>query len=82
MRMPEPDQAILARRAEIARALAEIVPGEGVIVEEDELRAYESDGLTAYRQLPMIAVLPETTDQVCRILNRGFFLSPPKTPRS
>ncbi len=68
MRMPEPDRAILARRAEIARALNAIVPGEGVIVEEDELRAYESDGLTAYRQLPMIAVLPETTDQVSAIL--------------
>ncbi len=68
MRMPEPDQAILARRTEIARALGAIVPGEGVILEEDELRAYESDGLTAYRQLPMIAVLPETTDQVSRIL--------------
>ncbi len=68
MRMPEPDRAILARRAEIARALGAIVPGEGVILEEDELRAYESDGLTAYRQLPMIAVLPETTDQVRRIL--------------
>ena len=68
MRMPEPDQAILDRRAEIARALGAIVPGEGVIVEEDELRAYESDGLTAYRQLPMIAVLPETTAQVSAIL--------------
>ncbi len=68
MRMPEPDQAILARRAEIAQALSAIVPGEGVIVAEDELRAYESDGLTAYRQIPMIAVLPETTAQVSRIL--------------
>lgn len=68
MRMPEPDSEILARRAEIAEALRAIVPGEGVIVAEDELRAYESDGLTAYRQIPMIAVLPETTEQVSRIL--------------
>ena len=68
MRMPEPDQAVLARRAEIAAALSAIVPGEGVIVDDDELKVYESDGLTAYRQLPMIAVLPETTEQVSRIL--------------
>ena len=68
MRMPEPDSEVLARRAEIAEALRAIVPGEGVIVAEDELRAYESDGLTAYRQIPMIAVLPETTEQVSRIL--------------
>ncbi|MGC1849431.1 MAG: FAD-linked oxidase C-terminal domain-containing protein, partial [Pseudolabrys sp.] len=33
-----------------------------------ELRPYESDGLTAYRQLPMVVVLPETTDQVAEIL--------------
>ncbi len=68
MRMPEPDASIIARRAEIADVLRRIVPGEGVIVAEAELRAYESDGLTAYRQPPMIVVLPETTDQVSRIL--------------
>jgi glycolate oxidase len=68
MHMPEPDREVIAKRVEIARRLAEIVPGEGVIVDDDELRAYETDGLTAYRQPPMIVVLPETTDQVSRIL--------------
>ena len=60
MRMPEPDAALIARRAEIAAALRRIVPGEGVIVAEDERRAYESDGLTAYRQPPLVVVLPST----------------------
>jgi glycolate oxidase len=68
MKMPEPDATVLARRHEIARALGAIVPGEGVIADRDELTAYESDGLTAYRQRPLIAVLPETVDQVARIL--------------
>ena len=68
MRMPDPDQGVISRRAEIVRALRRIVPGEGVIADEDELRAYESDGLTAYRQPPLIAVLPETTAQVSQIL--------------
>jgi len=68
MQMPKPDDAILARREEIVAAMRAIVSGEGVIVDEDELRAYECDGLTAYRQLPLIVVLPETTDQVSRIL--------------
>ncbi len=68
MRMPEPEQGIIARRAEIVRALRGIVPGEGVIDDTDALRAYESDGLTAYRQVPMIAVLPSTTEQVSRVL--------------
>src|SRR3954470_22553805 len=67
-RMPEIDQAVLARRAEIVRDLSAIVPGEGVISGEREMRPYESDGLTAYRQLPFLVVLPDTTDQVSRVL--------------
>src|SRR5215472_14246734 len=68
MRMPEPDAGVIARRAEIAAALREIVPGEGVIAEEDARRPYESDGLTAYRTLPLLVVLPSTTEQVARVL--------------
>jgi glycolate oxidase len=67
LRMPAPDAAVLARRAEIAAALRTIV-ADGVIDETASLRAYESDGLTAYRQPPMLAVLPETTAQVAAIL--------------
>jgi glycolate oxidase len=66
--MPEPDRAVLGRRAEIVKALRRIVPGEGVIDHERELRAFESDGLTAYRQPPMVAVLPETTAQVVEVM--------------
>jgi glycolate oxidase len=66
--MPEPDQAVLARRDRIVRALSSIVPGEGVIASERAMRPYESDGLTAYRSLPMVVVLPATTEQVARVL--------------
>jgi glycolate oxidase len=66
--MPEPDAAVLARRASIVAALSAIVPGEGVIASEQAMRPYESDGLTAYRALPMVVVLPETTEQVSRVL--------------
>jgi glycolate oxidase len=66
--MPPPDQTVLARRLEIIAALRAIVPGAGVIESHDLLKAYESDGLTAYRQVPMVVVLPETVDQVSRIL--------------
>ena len=68
VRMPEPDGAVLERRERIVAALRTIVPGEGVIAAERELRPYESDGLTAYRQLPMVVVLPETTQQVAEVL--------------
>ena len=66
--MPAPDQSVLARRDRIVSGLRAIVPGEGVIAAEREMRPYESDGLTAYRQLPMVVVLPETTEQVSRVL--------------
>lgn len=68
MQMPEPDQDVLARRSEIVAALREIVPGEGVIADERGMKPYESDGLTAYRTLPMIVVLPETVEQVADVL--------------
>src|SRR3954449_3488435 len=66
--MPEPDGRVLARRDRIVAALSSIVPGEGVISTEREMRPYESDGLTAYRQLPFLVVLPERTEQVSRVL--------------
>ncbi|WP_242390406.1 FAD-linked oxidase C-terminal domain-containing protein [Polymorphum gilvum] len=68
MAMPVPDATVIARRDEIVTALKAIVPGEGVIADEIEMRPYETDGLTAYRQMPLIVVLPETVDQVARIL--------------
>ena len=66
--MPTPDGDILARRSEIVAALKEIVPGEGVISDEAEMKVYESDGLTAYRQVPFVVVLPRTTAEVAAIL--------------
>src|SRR5258708_2397012 len=68
MEMPAPDQAVIARRDEIAAALRQIVPGEGVIVSEPERRAYESDGLTAYHQPPLVVVLPSTVAEVAAVL--------------
>src|SRR4249920_110343 len=68
VRMPELDAEILGRRDRIVAALRSIVPGEGVIAGEREMRPYETDGLTAYRQLPMVVVLPETTQQVAEVL--------------
>jgi len=68
MQMPEPDRGAIARREEIAAALRRILPGESVIDDADGCRAYESDGLTAYRQPPLLVALPATTADVCAIL--------------
>ncbi|MGO4840169.1 FAD-binding protein, partial [Rhizobiaceae sp. 2RAB30] len=66
--MPKPDADTLARRDEIVADMRIIVPGEGVVDAVTAMRAFETDGLTAYRQLPLCVVLPETVAQVSRIL--------------
>ncbi len=68
IRMPVPNQAVLERRDRIVTALRFIVPGEGVIASEAAMRPYETDAFTAYRTLPLVVVLPDTVDQVCRVL--------------
>jgi len=66
--MPAQDTRVLKRRREIVRALRTLVPAEGVIDTEREMGPYQSDGLTAYRQPPMVVVLPHTADQVAAVL--------------
>jgi len=79
--MPPVDPGILARRETILAELRRIVPGEGVVASERELRAYESDGLTAYRQTPLAVVLPETVEQVSRIARYCHDEGIPLVPR-
>jgi glycolate oxidase len=68
MLMPEANGRIIGRRSEIAAAMRRIVPGHNVVDHTDELRVYESDALMAYKQSPLLVVLPETAQQVADIL--------------
>ncbi len=68
MDMPLPDAAVIGRKAAIVSELRAIVPGEGVVADPSQLKVYESDGLTAYRTVPLAVVLPETTTQVAGVL--------------
>src|ERR1700732_4372200 len=70
--IPPSDQALLGRRDAIVAALRAIVPGEGVIDSAAEMVPYESDGLLAYRQPPMVVVLPDTSEQVSQVLKYCF----------
>src|ERR1017187_8800404 len=65
---PGPNAAGRGGGERIVAALPTIVPGEGVIASEREMKPYETDGLTAYHQPPMVVVLPETTEQVKQVL--------------
>ena len=71
----------LSRQSEVARALREILPARAVLFDEEDTRPYECDGLTAYRQLPMVVALPETEEQVRDVLALCSRLKVPVVPR-
>ncbi len=70
IRQPSPKPDVLARRDSIVAGLRALLPATGVIAEPLRLKPYETDGLTAYKQVPLAVVLPETTEQVAAVL--GF----------
>ena len=65
----------------LARKLRRIVPHDSVLVEEEDLRPYECDGLSAYHQLPLLVVLPETIEQVQDIMRLCNHLKVPVVAR-
>jgi glycolate oxidase len=65
----------------VVAALRAFLPERALLHEEEDTRPYECDGLTAYRQLPMVVALPETEDQVRRILQVCCSLNIPVVPR-
>jgi glycolate oxidase len=58
----------LARQREVAAALRAFLPAAAVLWETEDVTPYECDGLSAYRQVPMVVALPGTEAEVCRIL--------------
>jgi len=51
-------------KTRIVQALQAELPVEAVLFDDEDLRPFECDGLSAYRQVPMVAVLPSTIEQV------------------
>jgi glycolate oxidase len=81
MDMPPPNPLILSRKARIVDRLLAILPRDAVIDAPAETRAYECDGLTAYRCPPLAAVLPRTTAEVSAILRLCHEEGVPVVPR-
>src|ERR1700731_2859296 len=65
---PTPEPGILARRESILAGLAALLPTGGLISQEVERRAFETDALTAYRRAPLAVVLPASTQELARVL--------------
>ncbi len=57
-----------AAKASLVFALKQLLPSDRVIHETEALRPYECDGLPAYRQMPLVAVLPDSVEQVQQIM--------------
>ncbi|MGC2165529.1 MAG: FAD-linked oxidase C-terminal domain-containing protein [Gallionella sp.] len=53
---------------ELIKELQKILPREAVLHEAEDMKPFECDGLSAYRQVPMIVVLPESEEQVSAVL--------------
>ena len=70
-----------SRQAEVVRRLREFLPESAVLFEDEDTRPYECDGLTAYRRVPMVVALPETDEQVRRVLQTCSALRVPVVPR-
>jgi glycolate oxidase len=68
MLMPKPDAQALAARPELIEGLKRILPAASIVADDPGLRVFETDALSAYRQPPMVAVLPDTTAQVAAIM--------------
>src|SRR5687768_14519104 len=62
----------LARQRDVAAALRAFMPAESVLFEREDVQPYECDGLSAYRQVPMVVALPENEEQIQRILKICF----------
>jgi glycolate oxidase len=66
--LPEPDAGVIRRRPILIEDLKARVGADLLILDEDGRRAYETDAFTAYRNVPMLVVLPRTTEDVSKIL--------------
>ena len=68
LQMPKIDRKIIRRKNDIVKDLKKIVKSQNILEHPDELKPFETDGLSAYKQMPLIVVFPENTKEVSQIL--------------
>src|SRR5690349_16827477 len=70
-----------ARRAAVVAELAPLLPAHALLWHSEDTIPYECDGLTAYRQQPLVVALPETEEQVAAVLRTCQRLNVPVVAR-
>ena len=73
---PSPSERA-ARQREVVQALSACVPSHALLWQAEDTTPYECDGLTAYRQRPLVVCLPETEEQVQAVLRTCHRLGVP-----
>ena len=69
------------RQSQVVRALQAVLPSEALLWNAEDTTPYECDGLTAYRQRPLVVALPETETQVQAVLRACHALDVPVVAR-
>ena len=69
------------RQSEVVAALQKVLPRGALLWHAEETTPYECDGLTAYRQRPLVVALPETEAQVQAVLKACHALKVPVVAR-
>ncbi|AYM98868.1 FAD-binding protein [Acidovorax sp. 1608163] len=75
---PEERKALQHR---VVQALSAVVPQHALLWHNEDTTPYECDGLTAYRQRPLVVCLPETYEQVAAVLKTCHALQVPVVAR-
>jgi glycolate oxidase len=71
----------VTKKQDVVAGLLRVLPAHCVLFTEEDTRPYECDGLAAYRQLPMVVVLPENESQIIAVLAVCRDLDVPIVPR-
>lgn len=79
--LPEERLQRARRQAEVVEALARVLPGRAILSRHEDTVPYECDGLTAYRESPLVVVLPETDAQLVALLEICHALGVPIVAR-
>ena len=69
LQMPKLDRKTINKKKDIVKHLKKIIKPENILEQTDELKPFETDGLSAYKQQPLIVAFPENTNEVSEILN-------------
>ena len=78
--LPQPT-ARAQRQAEVVQALSAVLPAHALLWTPEDTVPYECDGLTAYRERPLVVALPETYEQVQSVLRCCHALDVPVVAR-